>query len=97
MIDTGRRSSAVLCPLSATQAAICACDLKQDVTGAAYPADFFSCHAFNFRKHWFRVPASYDAATGVLSWTHVPAKGNVYYAYFAPYRQGLWLVVGSEI
>lgn len=39
------------------------------------------------RKHWFRVPTSYDAATGVLSWTHTPTKGNVYFAYFAPYRR----------
>ncbi|PRW39306.1 zinc carboxypeptidase [Chlorella sorokiniana] len=37
------------------------------------------------KKHWFRVPTSYDEASGVLSWTHTPAKGNVYYAYFAPY------------
>ncbi len=64
---------------------------------AAYQPDFFACHAFNLRKHWFRVPTSYDAATGVLSWTHVPAKGNMYYAYFAPYRQGFLLFVGSVI
>ena len=45
-------------------------------------------HTMPCRKHWFRVPTSYDEAACVLSWTHTPAKGNVYYAYFAPYRQG---------
>lgn len=45
-------------------------------------------HTMPCRKHWFRVPTSYDEAAGVLSWTHTPAKGNVYYAYFAPYRKG---------
>lgn len=38
------------------------------------------------RKRWFRVPTSYDETSGVLSWTHTPAHGSVYYSYFAPYR-----------
>ena len=29
----------------------------------------------NRRKHWFRAPTNYDAAEGVLSWTHTPTKG----------------------
>lgn len=35
------------------------------------------------RKHWFRVPASYDGQ--VLTVTHTPERDSVYYAYFEPY------------
>ncbi|GAB4814125.1 hypothetical protein N2152v2_001171 [Parachlorella kessleri] len=42
------------------------------------------CASFD-KQHWFRVSTTYDAERGVLSWTHVPGKGAVYYAYFAPY------------
>lgn len=38
------------------------------------------------RKSWFRVRGcAYGEEDGVLSWTHTPAHGAVYYAYFAPY------------
>lgn len=35
------------------------------------------------RKHWFRVPTTYDGQ--VLTVTHVPERESVYYAYFEPY------------
>ncbi|GAB3537308.1 M14-type cytosolic carboxypeptidase [Noviherbaspirillum agri] len=35
------------------------------------------------RKHWFRVPTTYDGQ--VLTVTHVPERDSVYYAYFEPY------------
>mmetsp|Transcript_26444 Transcript_26444/g.44293 ORF Transcript_26444/g.44293 Transcript_26444/m.44293 type:complete len:411 (-) Transcript_26444:590-1822(-) len=37
------------------------------------------------RQHWFRVPTSYDEATGELCIDHTPEKDVCYYAYFAPY------------
>ena len=37
------------------------------------------------RKEWFRVPTTYDKEAGVLHWAHTPAKGAVFYAFFAPY------------
>lgn len=54
---------------------------------ASYP---FAWRGYNVcasydRKEWFRVPTAYDDAAGVLSWTHTPARGAVFYAYFAPY------------
>lgn len=30
------------------------------------------------------MPTTYE--DGVLSWTHTPTHGSIYYAYFAPYR-----------
>ncbi|OWW18171.1 M14 family metallopeptidase [Noviherbaspirillum denitrificans] len=35
------------------------------------------------RKHWFRVPTTYDGQ--VLTITHTPERDSVYYAYFEPY------------
>jgi murein tripeptide amidase MpaA len=35
------------------------------------------------RRHWFRVPASYDGQ--VLTISHTPEYDSVYYAYFEPY------------
>ncbi len=35
------------------------------------------------RKHWFRVPTTYDGK--VLTVTHTPERDSVYYAYFEPY------------
>lgn len=35
------------------------------------------------RKHWFRVPTTYNGQ--VLTVTHAPERDSVYYAYFEPY------------
>lgn len=54
---------------------------------ASYPEawpGYNVCASYD-KKRWFRVPTSYDAEAGVLSWTHTPEHGAVFYAYFAPY------------
>ena len=37
------------------------------------------------RADWFRVPTAYDAAAGVLTIDHTPARDACYYALSAPY------------
>ncbi|KAL3153308.1 hypothetical protein ABBQ38_011652 [Trebouxia sp. C0009 RCD-2024] len=43
-----------------------------------------ACASYD-RRHWFRVPTSYDESSGALSIQHKPEQDAVYYAYFAPY------------
>lgn len=52
---------------------------------AAFPQGWVNYRAVASydRKHWFRVPASYDGQ--VLTVTHTPERDSVYYAYFEPY------------
>ncbi|HJV85740.1 MAG TPA: M14-type cytosolic carboxypeptidase [Noviherbaspirillum sp.] len=52
---------------------------------AAFPqgwSDYRAVASYD-RKHWFRVPTSYDG--NVLTVTHTPKRDSVYYAYFEPY------------
>ncbi|EFN52803.1 hypothetical protein CHLNCDRAFT_26412, partial [Chlorella variabilis] len=54
---------------------------------ASYPhawSGYNVCASYD-RKEWFRVPTTYDKEAGVLHWAHTPAKGAVFYAFFAPY------------
>ncbi|MBY0345401.1 MAG: hypothetical protein K2P98_00865, partial [Neisseriaceae bacterium] len=37
------------------------------------------------RINWFRVPTQFDGS--ILTITHTPLTGSVYYAYFEPYSQ----------
>src|SRR5437867_71354 len=35
------------------------------------------------RRHWFRVPTSFDGTTMTVA--HTPDRGSIYYVYFEPY------------
>lgn len=53
--------------------------------GAAYTdgwEDYRAVASYD-RQNWFRVPTEFD--DGVLTISHMPELGSVYYAYFAPY------------
>jgi len=52
---------------------------------ASYPEGWKGYHATASydRRHWFRVPTSFDG--NVLTISHTPEHDSVYYAYFEPY------------
>lgn len=45
---------------------------------------YSACASYDL-QHWFRVPTTYDADSGVLSISHTPQADAVQYAYFAPF------------
>lgn len=52
---------------------------------AAFPGgwdNYQACASYD-RKHWFRVPTTYDGQ--VLTIAHTPERDSIYYAYFEPY------------
>eukprot|EP00887_Chlorella_sp_A99_P002437 scaffold10.g2437.t1 len=54
---------------------------------ASYPSawkGYNVCASYD-RKHWFRIPTTYSAKEGVLSWSCRPRHGAIFFAYFAPY------------
>lgn len=57
----------------------------ENAAKASYPdgwVDYRACASYD-RKHWFRVPTTYDGTA--LTIEHTPAHDSVYFAYFAPY------------
>jgi len=44
--------------------------------------DYQACASYD-RRHWFRVPTTFDGDT--LTIAHVPERDSIYYAYFEPY------------
>ena len=57
----------------------------QNLKNSAFPDgwDGYDVVASYDREEWFRVPTTYDGDT--LSFTIIPERGSVYFAYFAPY------------
>ena len=56
-----------------------------DLAKSAYPAGWqgYDVVASYDREEWFRVPAQFDGDT--LSFTVIPERRSIYFAYFAPY------------
>ena len=56
-----------------------------NASDATYPDGWqnYQAVASYDRKHWFRVPTSYDGK--VMTIAHTPQYDSVYYAYFEPY------------
>lgn len=57
----------------------------QNLKNSAFPDgwDGYDVVASYDREEWFRVPTTYDGDT--LSFTIIPERSSVYFAYFAPY------------
>ena len=57
----------------------------QNLKNSAFPDgwDGYDVVASYDREEWFRVPTTYDGDT--LTFTIIPERGSVYFAYFAPY------------
>lgn len=56
-----------------------------DLANSAYPEGWegYDVVASYDREEWFRIPSEFDGDT--LSFTVIPERGSMYFAYFAPY------------
>lgn len=56
-----------------------------DLKGSAYPEGWegYDVVASYDREEWFRIPAEFDGDT--LTFTVIPERPSIYFAYFAPY------------
>ena len=39
------------------------------------------------RENWFRIPTTYDEASGTMRWSVTPKSPQIYFAYFPPYSR----------